>query len=217
MTSIRKWKCDICYHSEDYPMIATCGHTFGKNCITGKLRCFICNKLITGLIPNYYIASENNLTYIPPNGIINNTRTVLFRFIQIMKKNHKLIMFLLFIFFLHIIAYGFGNFFKDNYEEKVCDIERCNNIISTNGIVVDITINSTNISQQIFILINTKKNNDYCEYKNILCYLKDNTILVLDNYDILYEIYRISITLLLSIIDVLLLIGFIVNLCDGWR
>ncbi len=214
MTPSKEWKCDICYHSEDYPMIATCGHTFGKNCITGRLKCYSCNKLITTLIPNYYIGSANNLTYIPPNGIINNTRTVLFRFIQFMKKNHKLIMFLLFIFLLHIIAYAFGKFFN-NYEEKVCDIERCNTIISTNGIMIDITINSTNISQQLFV--NTKMNNDYCKYENIFCYLKNNKILVLDNHDILYEIYRISIPLLLLAIDALLLIGFFVNLCDGLR
>lgn len=212
MTPSKKWKCDICYSNTDYPMIATCGHTFGKNCITGRLKCYSCNKLITGLIPNYYIGSSNNLTYIPINGIINNTRTVLFRFIQIMKKNHKLIMFLLFIFLLHIITYGLGKYIKDDYEEKVCDIERCNTIISANGIMIDITINSTNISQQLFM--NTKMNNDYCKYENILCYLKNNKILVLDKYDILYEIYIISLPLLLSAIDALLIIGFIVNLCN---
>lgn len=212
MTSIKKWKCDVCYDKNDYPMITNCGHTFGKNCITRRLKCFSCNKLITGLIPNYYIGSANNLTYIPINGIINNTRTVLFRVIQFMKKNHKLIMSLLFIFLIHIILYSISIYLKNNYEMKVCDIEQCNTIISTNGIMIDITINLTNISQHLFM--NTKMYNDYCKYKNILCYLKNNKILVLDNDDILYFVYNISIGFFTVLIDVLLIAGLIIHLCE---
>ena len=68
-------KCSLCTQPFQMPVSATCGHTFGKNCITGRLKCYSCNKLITTLIPNYYIGSANNLTYIPPNGIIKSQKT----------------------------------------------------------------------------------------------------------------------------------------------
>lgn len=209
MTSSRRWKCDICYDRNDYPMIATCGHTFGQKCITGRLRCFTCNKLITTLIPNYYIGSANNLTYNQPNNMINNMKNGLFRFVELINKYNRYSMFFLFIFILHIFVY-FESKNNINYEEKICNISQCKTIISINGIMLDITINSTNISQRIFM--NTKLNNDYCKYQNILCYLKDNTILTLDNNNNLFILYIITLIFILALCDIFIIMDFLIML-----
>lgn len=209
MTSSKKWKCDVCYDKNDYPMITNCGHTFGQKCITGRLKCFTCNNIITMLIPNYYIGSANNLTYNSMNNPIVNKLNKIIRFI---KKYERLIKSALILFLIHIILYNISIYLKNNYEMKVCDIERCNTIISTNGIMIDITINSANISQQI--LMNTGIKNDYCQYKNILCYLKNNIILTLDDYDTLYFVYNISIGFFTVLIDVLIIAALIIHLCE---